>query len=199
MSAVSSPGGKGQAAGGDSIVAQFQPLIGQLGLTPLQEEFLRGRWLDQVDWAENKAASAQKWYRRLRLVTITGGVIIPALVGLNVAGTASEGIRWAVFALGLIVALAASIEGFFHYSDRWPHYRRLAELLKSEGWQFFQLSGPYADAADHVGAYPKFSANVETIIQHDVGVFFTTVGAEKTQPQDPGTDGREGDHSASKR
>lgn len=127
MSGVSSPGGKGQAAGGDSIVAQFQPLIGQLGLTPLQEEFLRGRWLDQVGWAENKSASAQKWYRRLR------------------------------------------------------------------------LSGPYADAADHVSAYPKFSANVEAIIQHDVGVFFTTVSAEKTQPQDPGTDGRGGDHSASKR
>jgi hypothetical protein len=197
MSAVTSPDGTRQAAAGDSIEKQFLPLIDQLGLTPLQQEFLRGRWLDQVSYAERKADSAQRWYRRLRLVTITGGVIIPALVGLNVAGTASEGIRWAVFGLGLLVALAASIEGFFHYSDRWPHYRRTAELLKSEGWQFFQLSGPYADAPDHVSAFPQFSAHVEAIIRRDVEVFFTAVVAEKTQQQDterrgqdPATDGR---------
>jgi hypothetical protein len=163
----------------------------QLGLPPLQQEFLRGRWLDQVCWAEGKAVSTQRWYRWLRLITITGGVVIPALVGLNVTGTASERIRWTVFGLGLVVALAAAIEGFFHYSERWPHYRRLAELLKSEGWQFFQLSGQYADAADHVAAYPLFAAHVEAIVQRDVEVFFTAVVAGQTQQQDkeqPGQD-----------
>ena len=202
MSAVSSPDGAGRAATGDWIEKRFLPLIGQLGLTPLQQEFLRGRWLDQVDWAEGKATSAQRWYRWLRLITIIGGVIIPALVGLNIAGTASEGVRWAVFGLGLVVALAASIEGFFHYSERWPHYRRLAELLKSEGWQYFQLSGPYADAADHASAYTRFATHVEAIIQRDVEVFFTAVVAEKTQQQDTegggqdqGTDGQAEAHS----
>jgi len=200
--AASSPDGAGQSAAGDWIGAQFLPLIGQLGLSPLQQEFLRGRWLDQVRWAEGKAAGAQRWYRRLRLITITGGVIIPALVGLNVAGTVSEGIRWTVFGLGLVVALAASIEGFFHYGERWPHYRRLAELLKSEGWQFFQLSGPYAGAASHADAYPQFAARVEAIVQRDVEVFFTTVATEKTQRQDAehrgpdqGTAGRQGQNT----
>jgi hypothetical protein len=189
MSASPSPDGSGQADAGDWIGAQFLPLFDQLGLSPLQQVFLRGRWLDQVRWAEGKAASTQRWYRRLRLITITGGVIIPALVGLNVAGTASEGIRWTVFGLGLVVALAASIEGFFHYSDRWPHYRRLAELLKSEGWQFFQLSGQYAGAANHADAYPKFAARSEVIIQSDVEVFFTTVVPGQTQ-QDTGPGGQ---------
>jgi hypothetical protein len=189
IAAAPSPDGTGQVTAGDG--AQFLPLIGQLGLSPLQQEFLRGRWLDQVRWAQGKSASAQRWYRRLRLITITGGVIIPALVGLNVTGTASERIRWTVFGLGLVVALAASIEGFFDYSDRWPHYRRLAELLKSEGWQFFQLSGPYAGAAGHADAYPQFAARVEAIIQRDVEVFFTTVAIEKTQQQ--GTEQRRPD------
>ena len=189
MSASPSPDGSGQVDAGDWIGAQFLPLIDQLGLSPLQQEFLRGRWLDQVRWAEGKAASAQRWYRRLRLITITGGVIIPALVGLNVSGTASEGIRWTVFGLGLVVALAASIEGFFHYSNRRPHYRRLAELLKSEGWQFFQLSGRYAGAANHADAYPQFAARSEVIIQRDVEVFFTTVAPGQTQ-QDTGSGGQ---------
>lgn len=128
---------------------QFGPLIDELELAPEQRSFMRERWLDQVKWAEGKAATSQWWYRRLRLVAITGGVIIPALVGLNIGGSPSQGVRWAVFGLGLLVALAAAIEGFFYYSERWPHYRRLAEQLKSEGWQFFQLTGLYADAASH--------------------------------------------------
>jgi hypothetical protein len=181
MGAVPSPVNGGQAAPGDWIGAQFVPLISQTSLSPLQQEFLRGRWLDQVRWAERKADSTQRWYRWLRLITITGGVIIPALVGLDITGTAAGGIRWAVFGLGLVVALSAAIEGFFHYGDRWPHYRRLAELLKSEGWQFFQLSGQYAGAASHAAAYPRFAAHVEAIIQRDVEVFFTAVIAGQTQ------------------
>jgi hypothetical protein len=158
--------------------------VDQLDLEPLQKEFLRRRWLDQVGWLENRAASSQSWYNRLRLITIVGGVIIPALVGLNISGDASERIRWSVFGLGLVVALAAAIEGFFHFSDRWPHYRRTAELLKSEGWQFFQLSGPYASADSHTSAYPQFAAQVEALIQRDVDVYFTAVVAEPTQQQD---------------
>ena len=73
MSASPSPDGSGRADAGDWIGAQFLPLFDQLGLSPLQQEFLRGRWLDQVRWAEGKAASAQRWYRRLRLITIRAG------------------------------------------------------------------------------------------------------------------------------
>lgn len=168
----------------ESVEAQLLPLVDQLDLQPLQREFLRRRWMDQVAWLERRAASSQRWYNRLRLLTIVGGVIIPALVGLNVSGEASERIRWTVFGLGLVVALAAAIEGFFHFSDRWPHYRRIAELLKSEGWQFFQLSGPYAGSGGHAGAYPLFAAQVEALIQRDVDVYFTAVVAERNQQQD---------------
>jgi hypothetical protein len=163
---------------------QLGPLIAALELEPAQRTFMRERWLDQVRWAEGKTATSQWWYRRLRLVAIAGGVTIPALVGLNVAGTASQDIRWAAFGLGLLVALATAIEGFFHYSDRWPHYRRFAEQLKSEGWQFFQLTGIYAGAASHQACYQQFAGRVEAIIQSDVQVFFTQVAIDKPKPKD---------------
>jgi hypothetical protein len=187
MSTPRSPDGGRRPAATDSVKAPLLPLIDQLDLQPLQREFLRRRWLDQVCWLEGRAASSQRWYNRLRLITIVGGVIIPALVGLNVSGVASQRIRWTVFGLGLVVALAAAIEGFFHFSDRWPHYRRTAELLKSEGWQFFQLSGPYAGSGDHAGVYPLFAAQVEALIQRDVDVYFTAVVAERDQQQDKQT------------
>ena len=42
-----------------------------------------------------------------------------------------------------MVAITASVEGFFHFGDRWRHYRVNAELLKSEGWQYLTGSGGY--------------------------------------------------------
>jgi hypothetical protein len=186
MSRSGSPGNRGSTYAKDWVGAQFLPLIDRLDLPEPRKDFLRERWLDQVRWAEGRATRSQRWYNRLRLITIVGGVMIPALVGLNVTGPASGRIRWTVFGLGLVVALAASIEGFYHHGDRWPHYRRMAELLKSEGWQFLQLSGAYADAASHAVAYPRFAAQVEAVIQRDVEVYFTAVVAEQSQKSDQG-------------
>lgn len=144
--------------------------IDNLELTPTQKDYVRDRWLSQTRWASRKAAGAQRWHRILRLTTIVGGVLLPALVGLD-----EPGLDWVVFGLGLVVALTAAVDGFLHFGDRWPHYRRMSELLKSEGWQFFELAGPYAAAPTHGEAYRTFALNVETLVRDDVDEFFRTV------------------------
>jgi hypothetical protein len=181
MSTSPQPVGGERPAARDSIEAQFLPLIDQLDLEPLQKEFLRRRWLDQVRWNDGRSVGTQRWYRLLRLVTILGGVVIPALVGLNVSGAFSARIRWTVFGIGLVVAVAAAIEGFFQFGERWSHYRSAAELLQSEGWQFFQLIGRYNDFTTHAGAFGRFAAQVEAVIQQDVDAYFTTVVTEQPQ------------------
>jgi hypothetical protein len=156
-------------------------LAGSLdGLSPVQLRFLEKRWLDQVLWMESAAAKAQKRYYRLRLVTVVGAVIVPALVSLNVRGSFAEGIAWVTFGLSLLVAASAAVEEFFQFGARWRHYRRTVERLKSEGWQFFQLSGQeYAKAGDHSAAYPLFAARVESLLAEDVDAYVSTVVREK--------------------
>jgi hypothetical protein len=56
------------------------------------------------------------------------------------------------------------------------------ELLKIEGWLFFQLSGAYQTAQDHTQAYPIFAAKVEDIIRRDVEVYVTEVVKDKQTP-----------------
>jgi hypothetical protein len=91
----------GKPIADDRVVeAQFGPIIDRLALEPLQRDFLRSRWLDQVKWMEGRAKSCQRWYYWLRLVTIAGGVVIPALVGLDIAGTVAIGVKWLVFGSG---------------------------------------------------------------------------------------------------
>lgn len=177
-----------QAAGPaeqDWLEAQLGTLIDYLDLEPLQRDFLRARWLDQVRWMEGKAKMCQRRYHQLRLLTLVGGMMIPALVGLNVSGADSPLLQWAVFALGLVVALSTALESFFRFGDRWRHYRQTVELLKSEGWQFFQHSGLYTGAS-HAEAYPLFAAQVEAMIQRDVDTYVTTVVAERNVEQQHG-------------
>jgi hypothetical protein len=154
-------------------------LIEALELTELQKHFLRSRWLDQVLWMESKAGTCQWRYYALRLVAIVGGVIIPALVSLNIGGKQpSDIVYWLTFSISLLVAISLAVEEFFHYGERWRHYRRTVETLKIEAWQFFQLSGPYQSHPTHQEAYPTFAARVEAILQQDVEVFITQVTKE---------------------
>ena len=58
-------------------------MIDSLALEDLQKRFLHGRWLEQLLWFERRSGSNQRRYHALRLVTIVGGVTVPALISLN--------------------------------------------------------------------------------------------------------------------
>jgi hypothetical protein len=169
-------------------------VINKLKLEDIQKEFLRARWLDQVTWMEGRADRDQRLYYTLRLIAIIGGVIVPALATLSLDGGFGGGVRWATFGVSLVVAISIAVEEFFHYGDRWRHYRRTVEWLKVEGWQFFQLSGPYRRFMSHHDAYTEFATRAEDIIQSDIEKYITRLagevekGAEESQsgPRAPG-------------
>ena len=157
---------------------ELSSLIEALELSDLRKRFLQSRWLDQMFWFEDKAGQNQRRYYGLRLVTIAAGVVVPALVGVNVRKSVSSDLAWVIFGLSLAVALAAALDGFFRFGERWRNYRRTAEALKSQGWLFLQLAGPYASFGSHAKAYPVFAAQIERVIQQDVDVYITQVVRE---------------------
>jgi len=167
----------------DLLKADFTGLIGELGLSPLRRRFLQSRWLDQLMWVEGRATRNRNRYYFWRLITILGGVTVPALVTLNLNGPVRAPLSWATFGVSLLVAISAAVEGFFRYGERWRHYRRTAELLKTEGWQFFQLTGHYRRYTTHTSAYPLFASRVEDILQQDIDAYITTVAAEPADKQ----------------
>lgn len=169
----------------DSLKQNFGEIIEKLTLSDLQKQFIKSRWLDQVLWMEGKANGDRVKYYISRLIAIVGGVIIPALVSLSVVGEIATAIKWGTFGLSLLVAVSVAIEEFFHFGDRWKHYRRTVECMKIEGWQFFQLSSPYQGS--HAEAYPVFAGRVESIIQRDVEVYITEVVKEKMEKKGQNT------------
>ena len=167
----------------DEVKRTFTEVIESIdGLAPLQREFLMRRWLDQVLWMESAAAKAQRRYYRLRLVTVVGAVIVPALVSIDLGGDADRAISSLTLAVSLVVAASAAVEEFFHFGERWRHYRRTVEQLKAEGWLFFELVGEYdASGNGHVEAFPRFAARVEDLLREDVDVYVTEVVRERKE------------------
>ncbi|MBU4260602.1 MAG: DUF4231 domain-containing protein [Proteobacteria bacterium] len=162
----------------------YGKLIDALQLDDMQKHFMRSRWLDQVLWMESKCEKNQRWYYILRLVAIVGGVIVPALVSLKLGdGKVSSLISWLTFGISLMVAISVAVEEFFHFGERWRHYRRTVELLKIEGWRFFQLGEPYQQSATHGAAYPLFAGKVEEIMQSEVDVFISKVVQAKKEKE----------------
>ncbi|MBW4441112.1 MAG: DUF4231 domain-containing protein [Plectolyngbya sp. WJT66-NPBG17] len=186
----------------------FGRLIDQLKLTDFQKEFMKARWLDQILWMEGRAVTSRKWYRLLRGVTIVGGVLLPAFLTLNFNQQLNtqppntqppntqppntqplntqqtnnqQGWFWVTFCLSQTVAVCAAMEQFYNNGERWRNYRRSAESLKTQGWQFFELSGPYATAKEHKDAFSLFVRNIEEVIQRDVEVYATQAFQEKKE------------------
>jgi hypothetical protein len=165
------------------LQTEFGSLIDQLELEPLQKRYLTSRWLDQLTWLEKKAGNARTWYYRLRLITIVGAVIVPALVVLGDSAT------YATAVLSIVVAASAAIEQFFRFGDRWHHYRATSERMKAEGWLFAELTGAYsANGASHQAAFPAFANRIEELIKSDVEVYLTKVAVEKSKQAEPPPD-----------
>ncbi|MEM7061558.1 MAG: DUF4231 domain-containing protein [Cyanobacteria bacterium P01_B01_bin.77] len=147
-------------------------LIDKLEVTDLHKEFLKNRWLDQVMWLEGRATKERNQHFRLRMVTIIGGVLVPAMVGFKSdSDSINETVGWIALGVSQAVAISAAVEEFFGHGDKYRNYRSTAESMKIEGWQFMQLAGPYKRFQVHEEAYKSFAQRVEQFIQKDVEGF----------------------------
>jgi len=165
----------------DELKKDLGSVIDALDLTDVQRRFLRMRWLDQVLWMEGRADRARVRFYGLRLTAVLGGVVVPTLIGLELGRGTGDVVRVVTIGISLVVAMSVAVEELIRYGERFRHYRRTVEQLKSEGWQYFQLSGPYRRHASHKEAYMSFSARVEGIIQPSVEVYVAQIISEKKE------------------
>jgi len=153
---------------------------GREDLKPYRD-FLKQRWLKMVIWWHNRSVQARWRYFFFRGAVIVGGVLIPILSALNMNGTFAPYAPIAIAIVGGIVAGCAAWEGVANYGEIWRKKRRSAELLKVEGWQFFQRCGKYQEDGCHEQAFPRFAAAVEDMIAREVGEYFAVFGPSLEQ------------------
>ena len=112
------------------------------------EEYIEQRLSDQIGWYDRKSSTNQRWFKRLRFAEIVAAATIPFLSGF--AGN-SLPIKIAIGALGVVVAVIASLFGLLHLQEDWIEYRATAESLRREKFLFLTQTEPYdKDDAFHL-------------------------------------------------
>ena len=112
------------------------------------EEYIEQRLNDQIVWYDRKSSTNQRWFKRLRFAEIVAAATIPFLAGF--AGN-SFLIKIAIGALGVVVAVLASLLGLLQLQEHWIEYRATAESLRKEKFLFLTQTDPYdKDEAFHL-------------------------------------------------
>lgn len=181
-----------------SSTQRMAAMLDALEITDFQKGLLRERWLDQATWMGAQSRKAHRRFLTFRIPVVVGGVFIPALITILLSAKGDTGatigwlggipvdwIRFLAFAVSLSVALCAGIEEVFHFGDRWRHYRRTTELLKTLGWQYLMLSGAFRRYSSHAAAFTSFAERVEDVLNEDVEGYLGSVVGDSPDRKSP--------------
>ncbi len=126
-----------------------------------QEEYLKERLQNQIDWYDRTSMTNQKWFKRLQVAAILASATIPFLSGY-ITGTTVL-LKLAVGALGLTVAAITAILGLYKFQENWFEFRTTCESLKHEKYLFLTKSEPY----DQGDSFKLLVERVESLISKE--------------------------------
>lgn len=110
-----------------------------------QETYIKDRIEGQIKWYSGKSGSAQKRYKRLKVITLLCAVLIPFLTGLV---DEFAWLKYVIGGLGVLIAAIEGIQSLYKHRELWLEYRGTSEALKREKFFFQTLSGDYTEAPD---------------------------------------------------
>ena len=121
-----------------------------------EDEYLKTRVLDQIQWFDKKSVQNKKWFLYLKIIEIVLSLFIPFLTSFII--NAESPFKYIVSLIGIIVAAIAGIVTLVKFNENWIEYRSIAETLKLEKFLFLSKAGPYKNNQE---AYTLFVERFE--------------------------------------
>lgn len=110
-----------------------------------QENPTLKRLEEQIDWYDKKSAFNQRWFKRIKIVELIAGALIPLLAGLSTLVPYPALITGS---LGALIVVLESVMGLYQFQSNWILYRSSCEGLRHEKYLWLAKAGHYADAKD---------------------------------------------------
>ena len=120
-----------------------------------QEEYIKDRLDDQINWYYKKRGFNQKRYKFYKVSEALLAISVPILSGFSTI----EGFEWLIYVVAIIgglITLITIIPSLNKYHENWVEYRLTSEVLKREKFLFLTKSGKYR------ASKANFSTLVET-------------------------------------
>ena len=161
----------------------FQNALENVNLTPLQRSILEKRYMELVRQFAKRCFIISIFFHTSRAFVTVGSLVVPALLSIQYteAAPASQStysmsyqIYWITWAISLLVTTFNGIQNIFKFEKKYYFLHTTMEQLRSEGWQYIELSGKYSgfytpnEAPSHENQFVYFCASVEKIKMHQV-------------------------------
>jgi len=106
-----------------------------------QEDYLKDRLDNQIDWYDKKSQWNQKWFKRLQVFQLIAAAIIPFLTGY----LRPDGfwIKFSIGAIGVLIAAVGAVLGLYKFQENWLEYRTTCESLRHEKYLYLTNTEPY--------------------------------------------------------
>lgn len=141
------------------------------------DDYIKYRLDDQINWYDNKAASAQRWYKGYQVAELIIAALIPLLSGYAASSTL---IAVIIGVGGALISLIEGICKLFRFHENWIEYRSTCELLRHEKYLYEMRAFPYCKEESYEQMFVK---NVESLISAESSKWktnnVTQVGEEK--------------------
>tara|TARA_B100000575_G_C23023040_1_gene589120 strand:- start:8 stop:757 length:750 start_codon:yes stop_codon:yes gene_type:complete len=138
------------------------------------KSIIKFRFLDEISFYEQKRDHTKKYYNAFRFIVTTGSILLPAILSMGQMDPTKLPANfdmisyWASWTISLMVTASNGFLQLFSLDKNYFSYSMVVEQLKTEGWQFFGLSGKYEDYETHQQAYKVFSKSIESIKRKQV-------------------------------
>lgn len=143
------------------------------------KEIIKYRFLNEISFYEKKRDFTKKFFNIFRFSVTTGSILLPAILSVGqmdpkkLPKNFDQVMYWATWIISLSVTASNGFLQLFSLDKNYFAYSMVVEQLKTEGWQFFGLSGKYEDYKTHQEAYKTFSKSIESIKRKQVAQEFS--------------------------
>ena len=169
---------------------QVLDIINSLNLTSeTDKHILKTRFLYEVLNYDLRRNHTKKYYNSFRFIVTVGSILLPALLSMGqmdpekLPDNFDQISYWSTWSISLTVTICNGFLQLFSLDKNYFEFAITSEQLKTEGWQFFQLSGKYDEYPDHKTAYRPFCKSIELIKRKQVEKEFSGKGEVKKKKE----------------
>lgn len=125
-----------------------------------EEEYIKTRIDDQINWYDKKSISHQSIYKSWKITQIIISASIPFVVGYV------DSLRFLAIVVGAMGVVITCIEGILtlgKHHENWIEYRSICETLRHEKYMYLTRTGIYKNE----GSFSNLVERVESVISQE--------------------------------
>jgi hypothetical protein len=132
--------------------SNFQNILQELELSAVQKQIIQTRYLSILENFQRRTRNYSYLFFSGHFIITVGSLFVPALLSIqnsdkNFTFTGvsfTVQIYWATFVISLLVTIFNGVLTLFKVDKKYYFLNTTLERLRSEGWQYFSLTGRYA-------------------------------------------------------